>query len=718
MSTYRQPLPRIPTAAEIPLILEDTIRTFNSALDKIASSVATSSAKRSNVIVPWTEAENITCTRMDMMHHLASHSPDASTRSAAQVAKGKIWASVRNEVLNRKELRSLLEAVNESLDDETSEWLSFKLKRFKEHLEEDEEDTSAHQTKLSALQAQFKQLGEQDDDGIWLTEKELDGVPLRTTRLSRKPPHEPGPKEGPNAGKVFVQFSIGTSAVLRSAHNPETRKKVYLERERRKLCTAGAPLHKQIIVEQDSIARKDGGSNYVEYRAKGTSVPSSEWVNEFLERLKGSVVPYQRMLTDAIRARRVADQKLAPGTLHSQRVPPWDYDYYCTIIQNELIGDASKLDAYIAPPDETLPKLWSLLGETFQLHIKPVPAEKLNHQTVWDTHVRVCEVWDKEQQPIFLGYIYYDIFAGQGHSVDNSKQYTSILQHGYERRDGTRTATLTVVNGYWPLEKRFLPYDHLRTIVHETGHALHLLSRKAKHVNLTYNSLPSDFAELPGYFLENHWFTQRAILRKLCTRHWSYSDPNKWKETHPKSAKLIPKDVPDSLFDMVFRYGCWKKVFSNVGSIHALIFDTKINSLPRHEDVLKLDLQTVWYETQSELYDYDHSETIKAGGHGYLECWHLIEGQHNGRGYSHMLGKAMAADIWRRKFAANPNNPAEWKKYRKVLLVPSLCGTSDKSEFTRLLEGYLGRRFDAGSLFSGSRELDGIIQSLRKLCKK
>jgi metallopeptidase MepB len=86
--------------------------------------------------------------------------------------------------------------------------------------------------RLSQIQIQFQKNLNEEDNGIWFTKEELDGVPQDVLDTLEK-----GTAENGNEGKLRLTFKYpDLFPTLKFANNPETRMRVFIENEN-KVCS-------------------------------------------------------------------------------------------------------------------------------------------------------------------------------------------------------------------------------------------------------------------------------------------------------------------------------------------------------------------------------------------------------------------------------------------------------------------------------------------------
>ncbi len=146
---------------------------------------------------------------------------------------------------------------------------------------------------------------------------------------------------------------------------------------------------------------------------------------------------------------------------------------------------------------------------------------------VWQSDVRVFEVFDKDGAPLAL--MYFDFFKRdnkQGGAWMNSfTNYSTLL--------GTKPVVYNVENipKGPPGEPTLLTIDSVTGMFHEFGHALNAFFAVERYPSLSGTARPRDFVEFPSQFNE-HWALYPSVLR-----HYAFN----YKTHEPMPQELIDK---------------------------------------------------------------------------------------------------------------------------------------------------------------------------------
>jgi len=147
---------------------------------------------------------------------------------------------------------------------------------------------------------------------------------------------------------------------------------------------------------------------------------------------------------------------------------------------------------------------------------------------VYQTDVRVFEVFDADGQPLALWYA--DYFSRPSKS-GGAWEDTFVDQSGLL---GTKTVTYNVLNLTKPApgQPALLTFDEVTTMFHEFGHALHAMFSNVKYPTVAGTNVPRDFVEFPSQFNE-HWASDPKVFANFAK--------------HYKTGAAMPKVLVDKI---------------------------------------------------------------------------------------------------------------------------------------------------------------------------
>ncbi|KAK1479351.1 peptidase family M3 [Colletotrichum tamarilloi] len=700
-----QPLARVLAADEVIPTVQRVLAIQRAARENAVASITPSEATFANTIGPFLRADDETQGETGSFSVLRFSGPDKATTEAIEEGM-RLWSASTAERLRMKGVYELVNAVKErdeeGLGDEEKRimrdlWLDY---RGAGHGVLDEEGIRVYlerRERLEELKRVFRKNLYKGSGGLWLTEAELEGTP-REEMERWKFGREDVPEE---RGKRFVTLERADyDAVLRYARDSETRRRVYVAFDNR--FPENVPLYKEMLVLRDENARMLGYGSHAEFRIERRVAPSTEWVEEFLGRLRKGLEPRGRE-----EMARIVDRKRNElGIVREEkdkeegRILPWDFEYYTRLLEEEADVDQEKMSEYF-PLNHTLLAMLGLFSEFLGFEFEPVPKSDLVGK-IWDKGVQVWAVWEGrgERKGEFVGYLYADVLWREG------KYRTACnvnLQCGYLKEDGTRVYPATVLMcAFQPptaASCALLKHREVVTLFHELGHGLHDLVSRTKHTRFHGTRVAPDFGEAPSTMLEK-WCWMPEELVKM-GRHYTRVDPAymaKWKEDHgggeePPQEKM-PKELAENLVQSrELNRGLWflrQLVFAT--------FDMMVNNQESTEALRELD--------EVKLYnDLQDSMTLRPNpdkrGYGLVHSTHLIELYDAGY-YAYMSAQAFAASFFESCFAKDPRSPEVWDRYRRDIL--EYGGSRDEME---MMKEFLGREPGPDALLRSLGLLEG-----------
>jgi metallopeptidase MepB len=239
-SQYQKP-PQAPPlfTASASFLVDDAKRICEhtrSLLNKIAAEVTPETATFENVVLPIALDENASGLETRIIGFYQAVSTDQELRDASSKAE-EIMDAFSIEASMREDIFKLVDAAFQKkapLDAESQRLLEKERKsyitnglgipagpnrdRFKEI-----------KMRLSQIQIEFQKNLNEENGGIWFSQKQLEGVPEDTLATLEK-------GTGENEGKLRLSFKYpDLFPALKFALDPETRKKVFIENENKVL---------------------------------------------------------------------------------------------------------------------------------------------------------------------------------------------------------------------------------------------------------------------------------------------------------------------------------------------------------------------------------------------------------------------------------------------------------------------------------------------------
>ena len=205
-------------------------------LDKIAADITTETATFENVVLPIAEDENDSNLQSQIIGFYQAVSSDAKLRDASSKAE-EMMLEFGIEASMREDIFKLVDAAykkGEKLDPESQRLLEKERKSYITNglgipAGHDRDRFKEIKKRLSQIQIEFQKNLNEEDGGIWLTKKELDGVPDDVVEGFEK-------GTGDNEGKLRFTFKYpDLFPTLKFALASEVRQKIFIENEN-KVC--------------------------------------------------------------------------------------------------------------------------------------------------------------------------------------------------------------------------------------------------------------------------------------------------------------------------------------------------------------------------------------------------------------------------------------------------------------------------------------------------
>lgn len=399
-----QPLQPILSANEIVPLIKRFIAEHSSIRDTLVKTISPSKACYQTVIAPIQAVDDAIQGEAGVYAMLRYSGPDELTRQAVQEAQ-ELWSAAGGENLKRKDVYELIQAVkdkNEDLGYEERKILEDMWSQFRRagHGALDEEQIKMYlsrRERIEELKRDFQNNLSGKGTGLWFEKDELEGVSAQEMARWKE-----------EDVKLFVPLERGDNeAVQRYANNPETRKRMFAAYDVR--LVEKVPLYKEMIILRDENARMLGYKNHADFRIRERTAPSTEWVDEFLNRLIKDLLPKGKGEVERLEAK-----KRSHLAVKEAEILPWDYQYYTRLLEEEANVEHELISEYF-PLQHTLSSMLGLFNQFLGLEFVPVPEEDLEGK-LWAENIQVWSVWEGrgERKGEFVGYLYADIIWREG----------------------------------------------------------------------------------------------------------------------------------------------------------------------------------------------------------------------------------------------------------------------------------------------------------------
>jgi len=407
MTAPPQALPSVPKVNEIGPITESAVRLSRQFREHILAAVQPDTATFARVIQPRAQIWNEFKEKLGMVWVLGYASPDSDVHKEVDKAR-KLVREVLAEWKSSDAWFRLVQAVadrDEVLDAEDKMWLEDELKSYTRYGHGVLSDMEIKKyldmgNKIGAMKDDFARNLRTESGGLWFTPEELEGVPAMHLDSWQRSDEFPG--------KIFVPFANdGRNIVLTHANDNETRKRMYLADNKR--APANITLFREVIIARDAQARMLGYPSHAAFAIERRAAKSAEWVSGFLSKLQEDLVPRGAEELNVLKERRRMHLQGQGIALPDEKFPPWDYNYYQRLMENEVSVDKSKISEFF-PLEYTAPAMLDIFATVLRLRFRRIPQDELDDKVIWHDSVHIYSVWDEgHQAPSFVGYLYFDL---------------------------------------------------------------------------------------------------------------------------------------------------------------------------------------------------------------------------------------------------------------------------------------------------------------------
>ncbi|MDR1006513.1 MAG: M3 family metallopeptidase [Bacteroidales bacterium] len=268
------------------------------------------------------------------------------------------------------------------------------------------------------------------------------------------------------------------------------------------------------------LAQLLGYENYAAYNLDNTMAKTQQNVNEFLDDLLLSALPFAKR-----DLKQVSDYAKSKG--FNENIERWDFSYWSEKLKNEK---------YAINPELIKPyfRLGNVIRGIFALADTLYGLEFRENKNIDKYHndVSVYEVWDKKQNK-FMAVLYMDFFPRES---KRGGAWMTNFREQYRQNEGSDVRPLIqmVCNFTKPTSKSpsLLTFEEVNTMLHEFGHCLHGILSECTYSSISGTNVYHDFVELPSQLMEN-FSTERAFLDMFAE--------------HYNTQEKIPQDLIDKL---------------------------------------------------------------------------------------------------------------------------------------------------------------------------
>lgn len=414
----RMPLQLPPLFSATPQSLlqdaEGIITNVQDVWDQIIAEVTPENAAIENVILPVAHSENDTKLHADIIYFLATVHPDTETREAAKDAR-RLMTEAEIDLYLRVDMFRLVDGVLNKTDEAETEAEAYRF-LLKQHAQRNgcdlegpaKDQFEGDNKRFNSLINEYKSNLDNDRAGMWVTRADLDGLPTDFIDALRR-------GESENQGMVWVNMKRPHwSRVLKYAKSEDTRRRYFIQHLNR--VPANVPLHREIILLRDSLARQKGWKSWAYLKMSEKMMKSPETVMTMLAEMHPRL--YEKGVCEA---KELLALKQADVHNPETRLFLWDHAFYENKRHEKLASFDAKLAMEYFEVKSVVKHILSLYERLFDIKFELVTQERSEQlrggrsgQTTWQKDVFFYIVWDEGNKGSFLGYIYFDLHPRPG----------------------------------------------------------------------------------------------------------------------------------------------------------------------------------------------------------------------------------------------------------------------------------------------------------------
>lgn len=465
---------------------------------------------------------------------------------------------------------------------------------------------------------------------------------------------------------------ITLNEILSWTADPNVRKQAYEANEAAAL--PNAPVLQQLVETRSAYARAAGFASYAHHATSGNMAKRPSRVLELLDGLAAELRPAAEAEME-----RVGKAKAADG--YGSRIEVWDMQYYMGRIKAEQCHLSSSAVAQYFTVPNCLKGLAILLDELFGCEFRPAKMDPSRESWLPLSDANLIQKFEivepgGDGHSRVIGEVHLDMF----HRTNKYGAACFTTRCAKVQREGEALQTPRVLlSCSFPLSSAartsrdardaVLSHCEFETLLHEFGHAVHLLFSRTRYQHLAGFRGPLDFVEMPSHLFEFFAWEQKFLDRFAI---------------HPSTGESIPAHVVDALRESKFMFRATEGLLQVMRAQvdQELFGPVAPGTHQRDAGALALDAFTRLLPVQPPPtanwpFRLQHA-TEYAGGY-----------------YAYICGQMLASQVWAKCFAGNPLNKEVGHKYRRCILAP---GAS--REPAEMVTEMIGEELDPSYYFS------------------
>ena len=374
--------------------------------------------------------------------------------------------------------------------------------------------------RLTELTLKFEQntLKETPRYELWLTEKDLDGLPESALDAAKQAAKDKG-----RENEWLVTLNAPSYIpFMKYSSRRDLREKLYKMYNRQ--CTSGEYCNLDVLRDiantRLEIARLMGYETFADYKLQHTMAQTPDNVYDMLNRLRDAYLPVERDEMERL-SRFASELEGKP-----MDIMPWDYSYYSNKEKDSMFEINDEL---LRPYFELGRVTRGVFGFAKRMYgLRFIP----NHDAqVFHPEVEVYDVTDEDGKAV--GMIYLDFFP---RPTKQSGAWMTSFREQYidDNCNDVRPLVTLTMNFTRPTDSTpsLLSVREVETFMHEFGHALHQLLSRCKYQSISGTNVYRDFVEVPSQFNENYVYEREFLDSFAC---------------HYQTGEQVPQELIDRL---------------------------------------------------------------------------------------------------------------------------------------------------------------------------
>lgn len=426
---------------------------------------------------------------------MSSLSPDKATRDAAKECLQK-FSALTTELYQSRPLFLRVEALKprDQID-----------RQYRETLLENFDDSGASlppdkqarvrqiNEELTKLALAFRKGVDEDPTRVVITPAEAKGMPEAWVKARQRD----------DAGNLVLDLEYPTVfPFLSNAESEPARQRVWVAFQNRGGVANIERLDRAVVLRHD-LAQIYGFPDYPTFVLRRRMAGTPAAVNDFLDRVRGTVLEQEKRELAELRADKAA---LLGKPVAEVKLNQWDTGFHAQRIRRARYDvDQEALRAYF-PTDASVRFAIRIAEKLYGLEFVEADVPR------WHPDVRYYDVFDRAADGTrrFVGGVYLDLFPRAG------KYSHAAAAPTYPASTFAKRAPASVMMANF--NRQGLNTSELRTLFHEFGHVLHGVLSTARYVDLAGTAVKRDFVEAPSQMFEE-WARRPetlAVLAEVC----------------------------------------------------------------------------------------------------------------------------------------------------------------------------------------------------------